>query len=486
MMNITMIMQSSWVPLAGKEYESISMWDDFYQLTNHCAFPAVWKTFRLSGQIGVTLLTSLCFRIFILIFCKFRCFPMSIMHLTCAICGLLPVLICASSQGDNNVDYWWFPATLIVGYVIILYIISYSVILIGGNHTQHKNFTSAIIFFAIILLLLIYREYVLDNSRAWQSSRGTHMLMSMKSVALIWDLNSGHLKKWPTIIEYMGYMMCAGCTQFGPYISYKQYLNAYRPLSAIYIWSSKKWIYVTKDVVLSVLWFMGSICYIDWLLDTSNYTNYGIAIAVDTYRRAASYRCGHYFVGAVGSTNAHLCGFINNNNEAVIINKPSDVEWPKKMSYVASSWDIPTHQWLKLYVFDKIYKFSNAPTGAAVTYIISCAIHGFEIRVSAVLAMIGGCSYVELLMRRKLFKKYPTLFVKDNKLKKNSSSKVKKFFQTMVNLSFTILNIFYLAYLGAVMESSTDTSESPFFVWHRCLYAGHVLLLLNSIIILLL
>lgn len=62
------------------------------------------------------------------------------------------------------------------------------------------------------------------------------MLMSMKSIALIWDYSSGHLKEWPTIIEYLGYMMCAGCTQFGPYISYKQYLNAYHPSSTIHFW----------------------------------------------------------------------------------------------------------------------------------------------------------------------------------------------------------------------------------------------------------
>ncbi|XP_050439413.1 protein-serine O-palmitoleoyltransferase porcupine isoform X2 [Adelges cooleyi] len=349
-----------WSTPVENQYSRYMFWREFNLITEQCALPAVLTAYWWSSHVGVTLVASICFRILILFFQRFRCLSNWVLHIVCAACGLAPALISSSTKENGIPHHRWVPAALIVGYMVLLYSISLLTILLERNNTNKKQekFNAAVVFSAVVLALLVYREYVLDSSRAWQSTRGTHMLMSMKAVALILDYRSGRLNSLPSIAEYTGYMLCAGCAQLGPYISYKQYLQAFRSRPSTYLKNLKQWVAVIKNLGLSMAWFMGSVCYVDWLLDTSYYRYYGIAIAVDTYRRAASYRSGHYFIAAVGTTNAQACGYLSECDERIVTAKPSSVEWPKQMSYVASAWDIPTHQWLKT----STYRTFNAQT----------------------------------------------------------------------------------------------------------------------------
>lgn len=53
------------------------------------------------------------------------------------------------------------------------------------------------------------------------------MLMSMKAMAIIFDLQSNKLQVFPSILQYAGYMMSAGTIYLGPFLTFQEYSNAF-------------------------------------------------------------------------------------------------------------------------------------------------------------------------------------------------------------------------------------------------------------------
>lgn len=72
----------------------------------------------------------------------------------------------------------------------------------------------------------MYSEFFSDDSQ-WQKSKSAHMLMSMKAMAILFDLQSKELCALPSVAQYMGYMMCAGTIYLGPFLTYQEYSNAF-------------------------------------------------------------------------------------------------------------------------------------------------------------------------------------------------------------------------------------------------------------------
>lgn len=61
----------------------------------------------------------------------------------------------------------------------------------------------------------------------WQKTKSTHMLMSMKAMAVLFDYQSNKLHTFPSVVQYTGYMMCAGTVYLGPFLTYQEYSNAF-------------------------------------------------------------------------------------------------------------------------------------------------------------------------------------------------------------------------------------------------------------------
>lgn len=61
----------------------------------------------------------------------------------------------------------------------------------------------------------------------WQKTKSTHMLMSMKAMAVLFDHQSNKLHSFPSVVQYIGYMMCAGTVYLGPFLTYQEYSNAF-------------------------------------------------------------------------------------------------------------------------------------------------------------------------------------------------------------------------------------------------------------------
>lgn len=76
------------------------------------------------------------------------------------------------------------------------------------------------------LKLKIYREFFSGDSQ-WQKTKSAHMLMSMKAMAILFDLQSNELHALPSVAQYIGYMMCAGTIYLGPFLTFQEYSNAF-------------------------------------------------------------------------------------------------------------------------------------------------------------------------------------------------------------------------------------------------------------------
>lgn len=51
--------------------------------------------------------------------------------------------------------------------------------------------------------------------------------MSMKAMAVLFDLKSDELHTFPSLSQYIGYMLCAGTFYLGPFLSFQEYCNAF-------------------------------------------------------------------------------------------------------------------------------------------------------------------------------------------------------------------------------------------------------------------
>lgn len=141
-----------------------SFWSDltFHQLCTKCILPAVWSTFNL---LGTTLILCIVFRLFIVISKQYILFILSfntfkicsiildnrfkivheqILHIVCAICGVLPIILF-----HEDGDLYQLLLQIIL-FPTFCYIVSIICILYLKRHCS-------IVFSAIILLTLLYR-----------------------------------------------------------------------------------------------------------------------------------------------------------------------------------------------------------------------------------------------------------------------------------------------------------------------------------------
>lgn len=66
-----------------------------------------------------------------------------------------------------------------------------------------------------------------SNNLNWQKIKSIHMLMSMKAMAILFDIKSNELHTHPSVVHYAGYMMSAGTVNLGPFLTFQEYSNAF-------------------------------------------------------------------------------------------------------------------------------------------------------------------------------------------------------------------------------------------------------------------
>ncbi|XP_063993320.1 protein-serine O-palmitoleoyltransferase porcupine [Diachasmimorpha longicaudata] len=432
------------------EYEDINV-DTLKDVYDNCIVPSVFETAKYLSPL---LLASFIFNILTQII-LIKKLPHYLFHLLSIVIGIYTV-------------QHYVPECL---YLLLIYAaLSYACLCLPRRYQRGGEV------FVISLLVILYCEYTMDPS-AWHKVRSVMMIAAMKAVSVSLDKTNNN--DFPNSYQYPGYLFGAATCLFGPWISFKDYIglldNERSSLSLEWI------IQIIKHYTVSFIFLSISNCWGGWLLADSS-TKWVLA-----YRDALSFRTSHYFISYASSSVLLLGGYPSSLTTIV---KPGDIEMPRSLVQVVVSWNIPMHTWLKLYIFRPATKRIGKFSAVTLTYLTSALLHGLNFQLAAVLLSLGFYTYVEFQLRNILAhafdacisaKRCPT---EKCCHKKNSEN---CYWVIVANLSFSVLSIFHLAYLGLMFDTS-DIQESGYSYshtidkWSQLGFASHWVALATYVI----
>uniref|UniRef100_A0ABI7W844 Protein-serine O-palmitoleoyltransferase porcupine n=1 Tax=Felis catus TaxID=9685 RepID=A0ABI7W844_FELCA len=288
-------------------------------------------------------------------------------------------------------------------WVVLLSLLCYLVLFLC-RHSSHRG-----VFLSVtILIYLLMGEMHMVDTVTWHKMRGAQMIVAMKAVSLGFDLDRGEVGAVPSPVEFMGYLYFVGTIVFGPWISFHSYLQAVqgRPLS-------RRWLQkVARSLALALLCLVLSTCvgpYLfpyfipldgDRLLRNKKRKARGTMVRwLRAYESAVSFHFSNYFVGFLSEATATLAGagFTEEKDHLewdLTVSKPLNVELPRSMVEVVTSWNLPMSYWLNNYVFKNALRLGTF-SAVLVTYAASALLHGFSFHLAAVLLSLAFITYVE-------------------------------------------------------------------------------------------
>uniref|UniRef100_A0A5F9CD71 Protein-serine O-palmitoleoyltransferase porcupine n=1 Tax=Oryctolagus cuniculus TaxID=9986 RepID=A0A5F9CD71_RABIT len=257
-------------------------------------------------------------------------------------------------------------------WVVLLSLLCYLVLFLC-RHSSHRG-----VFLSVtILIYLLMGEMHMVDTVTWHKMRGAQMIVAMKAVSLGFDLDRGEVGAVPSPVEFMGYLYFVGTIVFGPWISFHSYLQAVqgRPLS-------RRWLQkVARSLALALLCLVLSTCVGPYLFP------YFIPLDGDrllrkwlrAYESAVSFHFSNYFVGFLSEATATLAGagFTEEKDHLewdLTVSKPINVELPRSMVEVVTSWNLPMSYWLNNYVFKNALRLGTF-SAVLVTYAASALLH---------------------------------------------------------------------------------------------------------------
>ncbi|XP_077284124.1 protein-serine O-palmitoleoyltransferase por [Arctopsyche grandis] len=310
----------------------------------------------------------------------------------------------------------------------------------------------------MVIVFLLQSEYLVVNSKMWQQIRGIQMIAAMKIISVAVDLDNGYMQDAPSPAAFAGYIMCPANCILGPWVSFRKYEQS---LGKKYL--NRSWIFaVVLNVVIALIALFLSNCFIPWYISDEN-SKWIIA-----YRDAQSFRASHYFI-SIMSQAFMISGCFGDQTDSswsVAVTDPYHIEIPRSLVQVVIYWNIPMHQWLKMYVF-KVCKPYGKFFAIFATYSISSLLHGLNFQLSVALLSIGMFSYVEYKMRTKLSSIFSACCLV-SACSKNCTHTYRKSnaIVMFVNVMFSCLAVFHLAYLGVMFEASFAIQETGYSYAH--------------------
>uniref|UniRef100_A0A8C9UUD8 Protein-serine O-palmitoleoyltransferase porcupine n=1 Tax=Spermophilus dauricus TaxID=99837 RepID=A0A8C9UUD8_SPEDA len=334
-------------------------------------------------------------------------------------------------------------------WVVLLSLLCYLVLFLC-RHSSHRG-----VFLSVtILIYLLMGEMHMVDTVTWHKMRGAQMIVAMKAVSLGFDLDRGEVGAVPSPVEFMGYLYFVGTIVFGPWISFHSYLQAVqgRPLHSM----SKK----RKARGTMVRWLRA-------------------------YESAVSFHFSNYFVGFLSEATATLAGagFTEEKDHLewdLTVSKPLNVELPRSMVEVVTSWNLPMSYWLNNYVFKNALRLGTF-SAVLVTYAASALLHGFSFHLAAVLLSLAFITYVEHVLRKRLARILSACVLSKRCLPDCSHRHRLGLGVRALNLLFGALAIFHLAYLGSLFDVDVDdtTEEQGYGMaytvhkWSELSWASH-------------
>ncbi|XP_015361962.1 protein-serine O-palmitoleoyltransferase porcupine isoform X6 [Marmota marmota marmota] len=363
-------------------------------------------------------------------------------------------------------------------WVVLLSLLCYLVLFLC-RHSSHRG-----VFLSVtILIYLLMGEMHMVDTVTWHKMRGAQMIVAMKAVSLGFDLDRGEVGAVPSPVEFMGYLYFVGTIVFGPWISFHSYLQAVqgRPLS-------RRWLQkVARSLALALLCLVLSTCVGPYLFP------YFIPLDGDrllrkwlrAYESAVSFHFSNYFVGFLSEATATLAGagFTEEKDHLewdLTVSKPLNVELPRSMVEVVTSWNLPMSYWLNNYVFKNALRLGTF-SAVLVTYAASALLHGFSFHLAAVLLSLAFITYVEHVLRKRLARILSACVLSKRCLPDCSHRHRLGLGVRALNLFFGALAIFHLAYLGSLFDVDVDdtTEEQGYGMaytvhkWSELSWASH-------------
>ncbi|XP_063490536.1 protein-serine O-palmitoleoyltransferase porcupine isoform X13 [Symphalangus syndactylus] len=327
-------------------------------------------------------------------------------------------------------------------WVVLLSLLCYLVLFLC-RHSSHRG-----VFLSVtILIYLLMGEMHMVDTVTWHKMRGAQMIVAMKAVSLGFDLDRGEVGTVPSPVEFMGYLYFVGTIVFGPWISFHSYLQAVqgRPLSCR--WLQK----VARSLALALLCLVLSTCVGPYLFP--------------------------YFIPLDGD---RLLRNKKRKARDLTVSKPLNVELPRSMVEVVTSWNLPMSYWLNNYVFKNALRLGTF-SAVLVTYAASALLHGFSFHLAAVLLSLAFITYVEHVLRKRLARILSACVLSKRCPPDCSHQHRLGLGVRALNLLFGALAIFHLAYLGSLFDVDVDdtTEEQGYGMaytvhkWSELSWASH-------------
>uniref|UniRef100_A0A8C5V0I1 Protein-serine O-palmitoleoyltransferase porcupine n=1 Tax=Microcebus murinus TaxID=30608 RepID=A0A8C5V0I1_MICMU len=162
------------------------------------------------------------------------------------------------------------------------------------------------------------------------------------------------------------------------------------------------------------------------------------------------------------------------------VSKPLNVELPRSMVEVVTSWNLPMSYWLNNYVFKNALRLGTF-SAVLVTYAASALLHGFSFHLAAVLLSLAFITYVEHVLRKRLARILSACVLSKPCPPDCSHRHRLGLGVRTLNLLFGALAIFHLAYLGSLFDVDVDdtTEEQGYGMaytvhkWSELSWASH-------------
>ncbi|RVE71171.1 hypothetical protein OJAV_G00072120 [Oryzias javanicus] len=317
--------------------------------------------------------------------------------LLCVLCrlsfrmGLVPPVKHAVSALTGMLGLFLF-FQLHMLWVLWLSGLCYAVLLLGRRSGSRGLFLSA-----VILVYLLFGELHLIDAVTWHKIRGSQMVVAMKAISLAFDLDRGAVCSLPSPAQFLGYVLFVGTAVFGPWISFSTYRRAVDGVQLSWSWLLSSALSLLKSHACLLV----CTCIAPYLFPLF-VPIYGSALThrwLRAYENAVSFHFSNYYVGHLSEGTSMLAGAgFTEEKEHVCwdtsVVKPLQVEMPRSMVLVVTSWNVPMSRWLKSYVFKNALKAGTFPA-ILVTYTASALLHGLSFHLGAVLLSLGFITYVE-------------------------------------------------------------------------------------------
>ncbi|XP_067637278.1 protein-serine O-palmitoleoyltransferase porcupine [Eurosta solidaginis] len=454
-----------------EENQPIFEWESLYET---CILPS---TLQISWYISVLLGWSLIGHIGITICSRLKTKGDWLIHTISILTGYGVLIMTVGKK-----------SYIVVGITVVSFIILH---LIYQFEVCKRNIGFIMLLF--ILSTHLSYELIWKRQMAWEVIQGPIMITNMKTISIAFEMEEStlmnrHVRVFPSVFSFFGYIFMPTNLIIGPWVPYSTYLYSIRtdPLRRL----CRRWImWCFLCSIISLSFLNLSNCIVPLVFTERS------PIWLRIFRDALSVRCSHYFVSFLSQASIAIGGITLSKYEnpnaylGYMITQPLQIEFPRSLSTVVRTWNLPTHCFLKEYIFRRVYRrFGSHLIAIFATYLVSSLLHGEYLKIYLVLLSLASFAYVEYKLRDKVANAFNAC-VSANMCRKPCRFKFcpshgwlsdGAILVILTNVLFSLLTIFHLAYLGAIMTEATveDEPESIGFfddlnLWSSVSYVNH-------------